>query len=208
MTSSRDHSADRRQHAGQWILLDAGLRLLAIGQALYHGTSPRASLDLTARRILLPQLASAGADRWPRSTVTEDFGRRWIVHIRPILGAASGQLVAVLGCYGPADTQLPEPPLVGSWEWLVTPPGPNQQMRIYWSTETFAVYGMHPPTGRGPHWWEAPQWLDEVVAESHRPGVRRILERFLATPSGALRIHRFAARSIDAGHVHALRLAG
>lgn len=196
-----------RDHTGRWILLDARFQLLAVGQALYQGTSPKPSLDLTARRILLPQMRQACIDRRPRTDVQEDLGRRWVVRVQPILGPVSGQPVAVLGCYGPAHAKLPDPPLVGGWEWRVTPPGPDQQMRIHWSKETFAVYGLPAPEEPGPHYWEAPQWLDEIVDAAHRTEVRRVLERFLTATSDALTIHNFAARAADGGQVR-LRLAG
>jgi hypothetical protein len=188
-------------------LLDARFHLLAVGPSLYQGVSPKPSLDLTARRILLPQMRLACIDRTPRTEVLEDFGRRWVIRVQPILGAVSGQPVAVLGCYGPAHAKLPDPPLVGSWEWRVTPPGPDQQMRIHWSKETFDVYGIPAPPGAGPYYWEAPQWLDEIVADAHRTEVQRVLERFLTMTSDALLIHNFAARTADGGQVR-LRLAG
>jgi hypothetical protein len=205
MTARGSGDSERWRHAGHWILLDARFHLLAVGQALYQGTSPR--LDAVARRILLPRMRSASVDRRPRTQTLEDFGRRWTVRVQPIVGPASGQLLAVLGCYGSADRELPAPPLVGGWEWRVSPPGPDQLMRIYWSPESFEVYGYPQPEGPGPHWWEAPQWLDEVVADAHRAGIQRVLEKFLTATSDGLLIHSFAARSADGGRVH-LRLAG
>lgn len=205
MTGPRDAGRDRWRHAEQWILLDARFHLLAIGQALYQGISPR--LDVTARRVLLPRMRTAAQERRPRAQVAEDFGRRWSVRVQPILGPASGTVLALLGCYVPEGTKLPEPPLVGAWEWHATPPGPDQQMRLYWSPDTFTVHGYPVPDGAGPHWWEAAQWLDEVVAGAHRADIQRVLETFLTVASDGLLIHSFAARTAQGSRVH-VRLAG
>jgi hypothetical protein len=205
MTARLGAEAERWRHAGRWVLLDARFHLLAIGQALYQGSSPK--LDVTARRILLPPMRAARADRPPRTQIMEDLGRRWSVRIQPIVGPASGELLGVLGCYVPEHTEPPEPPLVGGWEWHATPPGPDQQLRIYWSPETFGVHGYPVPSGPGPHWWETAQFLDEVVSGAHRADIQRVLETFLAVTSDALLIHSFAARTADGTQVH-LRLAG
>ncbi|MGW4528415.1 hypothetical protein [Amycolatopsis sp. NPDC004378] len=208
MTGPDEAGGNRWRHAGQWIVLDARLHLLAIGPALYQGISPR--LDVTARRILFPRMRAALADRvdrGPRTQVMEDFGRRWTVRVQPVLGPASGELLAVLGCYVPEHAELPDPPLVGGWEWHATPPGPGQQMRVYWSPDTFGVFGYPVPPGPGPHWWEAARWLDEVVAGAHRADIQRVLETFLTVTSDGLLIHTFAARTADGARVH-LRMAG
>ncbi|UJW28671.1 hypothetical protein L3Q67_25740 [Saccharothrix sp. AJ9571] len=205
--SASNVEVQRRQRAGHWVLLDARFHLLAIGRALYQGTSPRSSLDVTARRILLPRMRAACLDGLPHAQVQEDFGHRWSTAVRPILGPVSGQPLAVLGCYGPADAPLPKPPLVGGWEWQVTPPGPEQQLRSYWSPELFEVYGNAVPAGPGPHWREAVQWLDEVVESTHRTGIQRVLQTLRTATSDALIIHSYAARNSSGARVH-LRMAG
>lgn len=206
--ATRDREAERSRHAGHWVVLDARFHLLAIGQTLYQGTSARSSLDATARRVLLPAMRASYVDRRPRADTLRDLGRGWVIGVHPIFGPVSGHPVAMLGCYGPAGSPLPEPPLIGSWEWHVTPPGIGQRMRLYWTRDTFAVYDIPAPAGDGPFWWETPQWLDEIVVDPHRTNVRRVLETFLTATSDTLLTHAFAARSPATGQVHHVRLAG
>lgn len=208
MTSASGRDAARSPHPGRWVLLDVGFDLLALGDALYPGTSPKKSLDPTARRILLPSMHAASIDGEPRLTIVEDRGRHWTVVARPVRAPVSGKLLAVQGCYGPANTELPPPPMIGAWEWRVTPPGDDQEMRIFWSPEMFEVYGMSQPIGDGPFWWETAQWVDEVVAEPDRTHVSRILEQYPTSSSDALRIHTFAARGRGPTQGRRLRLAG
>jgi hypothetical protein len=198
----------RRHHANQWVLVDARFQLLAIGSALYRGTSPRSALDITARHILGTRLRSAAVDGTCRSDRTRFDGISWDTRIIPIKGPVHGAPLAVLGCYGQDATRFPPEPLVGAWEWKVTPPGPRQEMRTYWSGTLFDVYGIPRPGTPDDSFWEGPQWLDELVVDADRAEIRRMLDSFLTATTDALFFHSYRVRSPTTGHGFRLRYAG
>lgn len=202
-----------QRHAAQWVLVEARSQLLAIGKALYSGTSPRSALDSTARRVLLPRMRQATVDGARRHDVATHHDHTWITEVVPIIGPVSGQVVAVLGCYARKAEDIPAQPLIGTWEWQVTPPGPDQVMRTYWSESLFDVYGLPKPESggiEGPRWrsWEGPQWLDELIVDSDRADMRRVLDAFLRANTDALFIHSYRTHNPRTGEIHRLRLAG
>lgn len=202
---SRDRGP-RSRHAGRWVVLDARfLRVLCIGATPYRGTSPKAALDPIARRILLPRMRTASRDRRPVTAVAEDRGRRWNVRVEPLVGAHSGQLLAVLGCYWRSDHAMPAAPPVGSWELRLTPPGRHQSMRCYWSPGLFAVHDLAVPGGAGPYGMDGPQWLDELVVESDRAETRLAQEDLAAARTDALHFHTCRIRGPRAGRDHRIR---
>jgi hypothetical protein len=199
----------RQQHAGQWVLVDARFQLLAIGSALYRGTSPRTALDITARHVLVPRIRAAAVDGIERADTARFDGVPWDTRVIPIKGPVSGAPLAVLGCYGADVTRFPCEPLVGSWEWKVMPPGPEQEMRTYWSDSLFEVYGIPKPGAQGSGgWWEAPQWLDELIVDADRAEIRRLLDAFLTTTTDGLFLHTYRVRNPLSGGIHRLRFSG
>jgi hypothetical protein len=196
------------RHAGRWVVLDARfLRLLSIDATTFAGTSPKAVLDPIARRILLPRMRAASRDRRPVADVADDHGRRWNVRVEPLVGAKSGQLLALRGCYWRSESTMPAPPPVGGWELRVTPPGPHQSMRVYWSPGLFTVHDLAVPAGDSPHGMEGPQWLDETVMEADRAETRLFLEGLAAATSDALHFHTFRIRGRRTGREHRIRSA-
>ncbi len=199
---------ERRRHADQWVLVDARLQMLRAGTALYHGVSPRAGLDVTARHVLIPQIRDA-VRHGQECTGTDEYGgRHWDYRVIPIHGPVIGTPLAILGCYGPDAAAFPEPPLVGAWEWRITPPGPDQQMRTYWSPELFDVYGIDRPADTSAQHWEGPQWIDELIVETDRPEIRRQLDRFIAATTDGLFLHVYRTNNPATGQTQRLRLAG
>lgn len=213
MTSKGSAEAAKQQHANEWVLIDARLQLLSIGSALYRGTSPRTALDPTARQVLIPRMRNAAVDGHARTDSARHACRFWRTRVTPIKGPVSEQPLAILGCYGPDDTEFPPQPMIGSWEWRVTPPGPDQQMRTYWSPTLYDVYGIPRPGSDVPdapqwQWWEGPQWLDELILDSDRADMRRVLDAFIHAETDALFIHSYRVRAPATGEVHRLRLSG
>jgi hypothetical protein len=199
---------NRSRHRGQWILIDTGdeghPRLLSIGADLYPGTSLRTGLDFVARRVVRPHILAVATSGTPFTSSAQVDERRWTVRVTPVLGVLTGRPVAVLACYDEADQDLPPPPLVGTWEWVITPPGPDQQLRTYWSPEMYQVYGIANPDRR---WWDGPQWLDELIAVGDRPHLRALFETFVADTTPTLRTQTFTAAPPE-GRRYALRVAG
>jgi hypothetical protein len=202
--SVRAEARDKTRQRGEWILADAELQLLSVGDRLYPGTSWRSALDFVSRKALLPQMRAALATGKPRTAVVMVDDRRWAAQATPILSPLSEAVLAVLGCYDAEGQQLPAAPLVGSWEWVVTPPGPDQRLQTFWSPQMYQVYGI-PHLTRA--WWDGPQWLDELVSLADRPALRALFETFVADTEPVLRIRSFTA-SPPTGEHHALRVAG
>lgn len=199
--------------ACQWVVIDTRFQLLAVGNGLFRGSSPRTALDITARRVLLPRIRQAIMDSAARTETVTDGPRRLSVRIVPVLGPVSGAPLAVMGCYGDDPSRFPQEPLIGAWEWRVTPPGPDQEMRTYWSTSLYDVYAIPPPATpdlTGPSWkcWEGPEWLDRLIVDSDRVEMRRVLDEFIAATTDALFIHSYRVRNPATGEIHRLRLAG
>lgn len=213
MASRAEAEAGRHRYAGQWVLVDSRFQLLSVGAALYRGTSPRGALDVTARNLLMPRMRVALLDGQERAAPVRNLDEHWRTWVLPVLGPVSQVPLAVLGCYTPADVLAPAPPLVGAWEWRVTPPGPDQQMRTFWAPALFDLYDIPRPgsglpgAARQP-WWEGPQWLDDLVLDSDRAEMRRVLDGFIHAETDGLFIHSYRVRSPATGEVRRLRLAG
>lgn len=203
------------QHAGKWVLIESPTSLLSIGQRRYDGLSPKTALDLAGSYTLLPVMRLAATDGVAR-TVDKKWKRRpWNVRVRPVLGPATGTVLAVHGCYVPAGRRFPAEPLVGAWEWRISPPGPDQIMRVYWSEDMYQLCGMQPPRHHGgASWhgtrdgWEGARWLEELLVPSERAQMRRILDRMIHSTSDELITHDYGIRSPETGLEHWLRFAG
>lgn len=204
----------QHRHAGHWILVDARMRLIAIGHRQYDGISPKTAMDHVGKFALLPALQQCASDGQERKASRVVKGRRWSVHVQPIRAPFSNVLLAMLACYVPEDQPFAPPPLVGAWEWEISPPGPDQVMRAYWSCDQYRIHGMqhHRKSGNGSDWelsrWEVPRWLDELIEPADRADMRRTIERAIGSRSDALLTHYFRARSPDTGSVQHLRVAG
>jgi hypothetical protein len=208
MTRSDERDGTEHRHAGQWVLLDARGYLLAIGESQYYGSSPKASLDLTARRTLLPVMISASQNGQAQTRIVENLGSRWAVSVQTVTGGQSGRVVAVLGCYERPHVVLSAPPLVGAWEWGATPPGAEQRVGFYWSPALLAVHGMAARLQGGAHWQSGPQWLDELVVASDRAETSEVLAELLGATDDKPRFHVLRVRSPETGQVHRVRLVG
>lgn len=198
----------RCPHANRWVLVDARFQLLAIGSDPYRGTSPRSALDITARHVLGHRLRGAAEEGVARTDTARFDGVGWETRVIPINGPVHGAPLAVLGCYGPDAALFPPEPLIGAWEWKVTPPGPGQEMRTYWSGALFDVYGIPRPSSSDSSFWEGPQWLDELVVDADRAEIRRGLDAFLTATTDALFFHSYRVRSPTTGRIFRLRYAG
>lgn len=196
------------------MLVDTRMRLIAIGDDQFDGHSPRSAMDLVGRVGLLPSLKQCALDGRSRDIRATVKDRPWSVHVRGITAPTSGVPLAVHGCYVAEGDPVPPPPTVGSWEWEISPPGPNQVMRTYWSPDLYRLHGMRPRPREeyGSDWdvsgWEGPQWLDELLVPADRAEMRRIIDRAITAPTDALLTHTYRVRSPDTGETRHLRFAG
>ncbi|QNE48616.1 hypothetical protein F1C58_16275 (plasmid) [Glaciihabitans sp. INWT7] len=162
---------------GQWLLVEREQHLLAAGDKTYTGVSLRRTLDPVGRAILMPELKSAAQRTTDTALEVSYDSRNWVVRTIPIIAPQSGEITAVLGIYVEAGDVLPGAPIVGSWEWEVSPPGPNQTMRSYWDDEMFEIYGIEPTghsSGRGA--WPTPQWFNEIIVPEDRARLRIMID--------------------------------
>jgi hypothetical protein len=210
----REAESNLNQHVGKWMLIDSGkLQLLSIGSALYQGISSRTVRDPTARQVLIPQMRNAATDNQERGGLSRYGGRVWRSRVVPLLTPLTKQPVAVLGCYVPEHAELPPLPLVGSWEWRITPPGPGQQMRSYWSPALYDIYDIPQPGSGEPgsppqSWWEGAQWFDELILDSDRAEVRRVVDGAIHFKTDDLFFQTYRVRSQKTGKVHRIRGTG
>lgn len=201
------------KHAGKWVLIESPKALLSIGARHYSGQSPRTALDLVAGYTLLPAMRLAALDAADMTIEKQWKQRTWRVRVRSVLGPATGAVLAVHGCYVPAGHEIPAEPLVGGWEWRISPPGPEQAMRVFWSEDMYRLCGMRPqhqtnaPRYGSSHGWEGAQWLEELLVPSERAEMRRIIDRMLKSADESLITHDFAIRSPETECEHLLRFA-
>lgn len=196
------------RHLGQWILMDADLHdLLAIATHVYPAVSARTTLDLIARRALLPALQTAIDTRRPVDKIVRVQQNAWHVYAEPLLGVASGVPIAVLGRYSPPDAERTPPPPVGTWEWHVTPPGGAQQLHTHVSPATYQAYGALVDPSHDISTADSSTWQDDYLALADRPLSREFFMNLLDSPALETRMFDFIAGPPD-GKKYALRCTG
>lgn len=161
----------------QWVLVEREQNLLAAGGKTFTGVSLRRALDPVGRAILMPELKAAAQRKAETTIEVSHDSRNWIVRTIPIIAPQSGAVTAMLGIYSEVGEDVPAVPLVGSWEWEVSPPGPNQTMRSFWDDEMFEIYGIA-PTGDslGTGAWPTPQWFNEIIVPEDRARLRVVID--------------------------------
>lgn len=130
--------------AGKWVLMDVRLQVLAIGDLLYTGQSPKGLLTSVDRTVLLPQIMTAARTRTGQALVA-DLGKdgRFDVEAVPLLDPADGTVTAVHACHVPAGAPMPPRPGVGAWQWRVDLT--DRSVTAIWSPEVFDLFGLDRP---------------------------------------------------------------
>lgn len=205
--------APHRNHAGRWILVDSienKLKVLSIGDDVYPGISAQSVVDQVARTVLLPRMRKAATTgrevKLPASYGTQDL----VTWVKPVTGQRSKKVLGVLGCYSSAELPMPEPPLVGSLEWLGAPPG--GRIRAYWNADVYRIYGLPLPDLSDPALqddtaWEAPAFVDRLVDEAWRPEMGRIIQGFFNATEPELRLGYYKIVNQKTGLPQSMRLA-
>lgn len=183
-------------HSGQWVLADAGLRLLSVGDVHYSGQSIRSKLDPIGRRVLLPLMVEAQTTGAEMHNTRRDQGFVWSAVAIPVIGT-SGQVHAVLGYYAPAGEAVSPRPVLGAWEWDVP------KFQTSWTPEMFEIYGV---VKRDDEPMEAPEWFGMLEPGAY-PHLREVMTRAQRNP-GDLITHIFKIRYARSGEYRTLRLAG
>jgi hypothetical protein len=165
----------------KWLLVEREQHLLSAGEKTYTGVSLRRTLDTIGRAILMPELKAAALRTVETSLIVSHDSRDWIVRTVPIIAPQSGEVTAILGMYSEVGELTPCRPVVGSWEWEVSPPGPNQMMRSYWDARMFEIYGIEPTGDRsGSGAWPTPQWFNEIIVPEDRARLKVVIDEGIA----------------------------
>jgi hypothetical protein len=169
-----------RRHEGQWLALDEGSLLYAIGDALYTGVSLN-NADIVLRKVVAPLIESARKTCvQQRATVHYGYDA-FDVRVKPALGGRDGSLVALQACYVPAGEPFPARPPIAVWEWEEPAPGSGGSLRHWWGAEAPRFYGVDPPTadwhggatGRDPY-----RFMDSVLTDDFRVLITAMMQDF------------------------------
>ncbi len=177
MTTSRPKS---RRHEGQWLALDEGSLLYAIGDVLYTGVSLN-NADLVVRKVVAPLIEKARKSCTEQRATVHYGCDAFDVRVKPALGGRHGSLVALQACYVPAGERFPARPPIAVWEWEEPVPGSGGSLRHWWGAEAPRFYGVDAPTadwhggatGRDPY-----RFLDSVLTDDFRVPITAIMQDF------------------------------
>lgn len=156
---------------GQWGLFTGpeGKQLVLLDGEPVGPVSARKVLEETPRRLLLDEGRVQDAHRTEQpdtAAVVEHGGEQLRVEIRQIVSPWSKTIVGVLAGVWPAAETAPEPPLVGSWEWVVSmKEGQITGRRTFWNRNLFDLYEVDSDVARQSGFWEVDVWASELVAE-------------------------------------------
>lgn len=200
----------QHRHAGLWVLIEAGSRLLAIGESQYHGISPRSVLDHVARYALLPRVRHCVLNGSGSVSTVRVKDRPWLVRVEPVRSPDSGTVLAVLGCYVAQGTPMPPPPLVGTWEASVRSVAGQRDSRTVWSDELPQVCGSDPRRSakiEDGNRHDGLEWLCQLMAPSDRAEMRRKIDSGRDTEDDSLLLHTATLRGTHIRQESALRIA-
>ncbi|MFK4298605.1 hypothetical protein ABH924_003776 [Arthrobacter sp. GAS37] len=158
---------------GRWILVDVipnnELSLLAVGN-VHHGGAKfgRRQLSRPARLLLFePFKAALRAGPADFSGAVRLDGQDWDVITKAIRSPSSGQIVAFRGIYTHRGTAIPEPQVVGAWEWEIESRENPVPTRIHWDDWMDVIYEIDPALKRRRQ-SDPGQWANELVVSSYR----------------------------------------
>lgn len=198
----------KRTSAMRWVLVDPlpGGGALMAGDETYAAIAPKRVMNRPGVRVLLPaieQAVQADADLVVASTLDDV---PLTAHVRILRSPRSGALVGALAVIADPGEAPPEPPLVGTWEWEITPEdgsaGPTK--KAYWSQTLSDLYGL---SARIPGAeMSTAQWMSELVVPEDRHRLKSYIDQGIEHVSPALRILAYSIRT-PRGRRH-MRLIG
>ncbi|MDN5898956.1 MAG: hypothetical protein L0H74_02700 [Brachybacterium sp.] len=159
---------------GDWGLFCGpdGKQLVSVGGDPCGPVSARKVTKNTPRRLLLDEsrVARALQSGDPSTELVSHRGSSWVVTLRPVITPRTGATVAVHAAVSSTDQELPDPPLVGSWEWEIErgPDGqPTPNRRSYWDRNLFRIYEVAPDVAeRHRDHWETGEWANELIDQA------------------------------------------
>lgn len=86
-----------------------------------------------------------------------------------MLSPKSRSVIGVQAGVAAGGDRLPEPPLVGCWEWQIERDGkgrPTLNRRSYWDRALFDLYEVDPGTPQRTSYWEVGDWANRLVDQA------------------------------------------
>lgn len=165
---------------GRWVVLDAteeGASLLAVGEDNHPGISPRNWLDERTRTVLLDKLRTALTSGQAFDGVVRYGASEFSVIAKPIVSPDGKQIVGAYGLFEHLGRQVPDAPLLGTWQWRVhRQTGKNVgEDSSLWDSNLFQIYGIDPTTvesKRGP----AGEWLAKLISTKDRDTIKLVID--------------------------------
>ncbi|WIB65527.1 hypothetical protein [Curtobacterium sp. MCBD17_040] len=155
---------------GEWGLFcgPEAKQLVICGDEVCGPVSARKLLEEVPRRLLLDEgrVTQATLQVQGDTAITvEHGGQTYRVETRQIVSPWSHTIVGVFAGVWPADQETPPPPLVGSWEWVVSMNGSQiTGRRTFWNRELFDLYEVADDLARR-SFWEVDVWASELIVE-------------------------------------------
>lgn len=184
---------------GAWGLFcgHGGRQLVRVGGEPCGPVSARKITRAIPRRLLLDENRVAETFHDGTATIEQvtHVGARWTVARQPVLSPWSSTLIGVLAAVFPEGEAVPEPPLVGCWEWVIDRQAdglPTPHRRTYWDRNLFHIYDVDPDVSQQRQgYWEAGEWASELIDQSDQirvnTSVRDGIAEGLQGISGAFR---------------------
>lgn len=153
--------------SGLWVLVDYLTRdqpgLLSIGSENYHGASLRKNLTPLGRELLVDRIRVVAETGTTLDDKLSYRGQDYRVMATPVVAPTSGIPVAVQAVYFPLDAEVPERPMAGALEWIISNTG---RIDTAWNDDLFEIYEIDrhgaSPTG------DMNQWVSQLIAPEDR----------------------------------------
>lgn len=208
---------------GSWGLFcgSAGRQIVLIDGVGVGPSSARKCTRRVPRELLLDEDRVAEAYRTGRATdeIVARHDETWRVVLRPMRSPLTSTVIGVLATVSPDTAPLPEPPVVGMWEWEIARDEdgqPTTQRRTYWNRDLFDIYDVAPEVASHHQgYWETGTWANELIDHADRvrvnASIRAGIEDGLMGVTGVVRCLTYNVvtgyGSEDLGRKH-LRLVG
>lgn len=164
---------------GSWGLFTgvSGKQLVLVDDEPCGPISARKITRAIPRRLLLDEQrvtrafeAHTGPEAIPDAISVTHEGAEWTIKFRPVLSPRTSTLVGLLAAVSPADEVLPEPPLIGSWEWEIerdADGNPTPHRRTFWDRNLFHLYDVAPDVAQQKAgYWEVGIWANELIDQT------------------------------------------
>ncbi|PUB32509.1 hypothetical protein C8K30_1011035 [Promicromonospora sp. AC04] len=161
---------------GSWGLFcgQGGRQLVLVDDEPCGPVSARKITRPIPRRLLLDQnrVTQAYQQGSTRTETVTHADAEWTVALLPVVSPRSATVIGVLAAVTEADRALPEPPLIGCWEWEIERHSngqPTSHRRTYWDRNLFRIYDVDPGIAQQRQdqgYWEAGEWANGLIDQA------------------------------------------